>query len=95
MGLLGDAAHYFCDEMVKGAFKSIRHEHRFRAITQRADVVGTLMTDVFSFESPLGWLGQWANRLFLTAYRGKLLVERNRLIKAFAETGQWKKVLAQ
>lgn len=86
---------YFCDEMRKGAFKSIRHEHRFLEITKEADVPGTRMTDVFCFESPLGWLGQWANRLFLTTYMRNLLRERNRVIKDFAETDQWKKVLSQ
>jgi len=86
---------YFCDEMRKGAFKSIRHEHHFRVTENRTSVPGTLMIDVFYFESPLAWLGQLANCLFLTAYMRQLLCERNRVIKEFAETEQWKKVLSQ
>ncbi|MFT5647460.1 MAG: ligand-binding SRPBCC domain-containing protein, partial [Aureispira sp.] len=56
-----DAPHFFADEMVKGAFKSFRHEHHFKASSS-----GTLMTDLFDFEAPLGFLGQFANLLFLT-----------------------------
>ncbi len=45
--------NYFVDEMVQGAFKSIRHEHHFTKVGD-----GTLMKDEFVFESPLGVLGQ-------------------------------------
>ena len=85
---------YFCDEMLKGAFKSMRHEHRFQEV-EEGESTKTMMTDLFHFESPLGWLGQWANRIFLTAYMSALLKERNRMIKEFAETDQWKKVLSE
>jgi ligand-binding SRPBCC domain-containing protein len=80
---------YFCDEMVKGAFKSFRHEHHFHPLGQ-----GTEMKDIFTFQSPLGILGRAANHLFLTGYMKKLLTERNQVIRTFAETDQWKKVLA-
>jgi hypothetical protein len=51
------------------------------------------MTDLFEFESPLGFLGKLANHLFLTNYMTKLLIERNRIIKEFAESGRYKEVL--
>lgn len=73
--------HLFVDEMVQGAFKSFRHEHRFEAI----DANTTLMTDVFEFESPLGILGRLANVLFLKRYMTKLLTVRNAVIKQAAE----------
>jgi ligand-binding SRPBCC domain-containing protein len=38
---------YFCDEMLSGAFESIRHEHHF---IQKPD--GTLMKDVFILNRP-------------------------------------------
>lgn len=50
-----DRPHFFADEMQKGAFKSLRHEHYFIATDE-----GTLMKDVFDFESPLGVLGKLA-----------------------------------
>lgn len=71
---------FFVDEMVSGAFKSFRHEHRFSV-----DGEGTLMQDVFVFESPLGILGSFANWLFLKRYMTGFLLERNRVIKAEAE----------
>jgi ligand-binding SRPBCC domain-containing protein len=85
--------HYFCDEMLQGAFRSIRHEHWFQSVNADTILSLTEMKDVFGFESPLGWLGKLANRAFLTNYMERLLTERNRVIKAFAETEQWKKVL--
>jgi len=70
----------FVDEMQRGAFKSFRHEHHF------ADVNGaTLMTDVFTFQSPLGLLGATADKLLLTRYMTNLLRQRNEVIKIHAE----------
>jgi len=43
-----DRPYFFVDEMVKGAFKSFRHEHLFSEIVE-----GTLMLDVFDDTSPL------------------------------------------
>jgi ligand-binding SRPBCC domain-containing protein len=77
---------FFVDEMVDGAFKSFRHEHRF--VEQEGN---TVMTDVFDFESPWGWLGILANKLFLTRYMTGLLMTRNAVIKQNAEAGQNKK----
>ena len=76
----------FVDEMVKGAFKSFRHEHHFE------DLNGvTLMTDYFNYKSPFGILGKLADKLFLKKYMTDLLAERNRIVKDFAETDKWKK----
>jgi ligand-binding SRPBCC domain-containing protein len=73
--------NYFTDEMVKGAFKSIRHEHLFYAINDQ-----TVMKDIFSFDSPYGMLGELANFLFLGWYMLNLLKKRNRVIKKAAES---------
>jgi ligand-binding SRPBCC domain-containing protein len=83
-----DAPHFFADEMLKGAFKSFRHEHHFKAISS-----GTLMTDLFDFEAPLGILGQLVNSIFLTKYMKQLLQERNKTIQEIAESDQWKDIL--
>jgi ligand-binding SRPBCC domain-containing protein len=79
---------YFKDVMVKGAFKSFSHEHYFEEKDRQ-----TTMTDVFQFESPLGILGEIANRLFLTSYMKKFLAQRNEVIKKYAESELWRKVL--
>lgn len=85
-----DRPHFFADEMEKGAFKSLRHEHHFIATEE-----GTMMKDVFDFQSPLGVLGKLANALFLKAYMTNFLKNRNKVIKEFAESGRWKELLSE
>lgn len=79
---------YFVDEQVKGAFRSIYHEHRFETVADKV-----IMKDHFIFQSPFGIFGQLFNRLYLTKHLEKLLVERNTIIKEYAETGKWKSIL--
>jgi ligand-binding SRPBCC domain-containing protein len=78
----------FTDEMVDGDFKSLRHEHYFKTITN-----GTLIIDLFHFETPYGGLGKLVNQLFLTSYLQKLLEQRNQIIKEYAESEKWKLLL--
>jgi len=78
----------FVDEMLDGAFKSIHHTHTFE---HTAGV--TTMKDDFIFESPLGFLGRLANLIILKSYLTKLLVKRNNIIKEYAETDLWRRVL--
>jgi ligand-binding SRPBCC domain-containing protein len=80
---------YFCDEMINGAFKSMRHAHHFQSFPDY-----TLMRDVFYFESPLGLAGKLANRLFLNRYMKNLLMHRNESLKTVAESEQWKQFIA-
>ncbi|XCF05695.1 SRPBCC family protein [Tamlana crocina] len=75
-----DAPYYFVDEMVFGAFKSFKHEHRFREENGK-----TVMTDIFDFKAPYGALGKLANVLFLKRYMFSLLKRRNRFLKEKAE----------
>jgi len=84
--------HYpdtFTDRQVKGAFKRFDHQHIF--IEENG---GTLMKDIFHFQSSFGILGKLANVLFLTAYMRKFLMIRNNHIKYVAEGGHWKKYLS-
>lgn len=78
----------FVDEMVKGAFKSFRHEHKF---SETQD--GTLMIDEFDYVSPLGFIGRIVDAVVLKRYMTKLLIKRNDTIKSFAESDEWKKLL--
>lgn len=73
----------FTDEMVTGPFKSMKHEHHFKA-----DGNGTVMTDVFAYQNPLGILGRLADWIFLRKYMTGFLEQRNACIKQVAETAQ-------
>ncbi len=79
---------HFADAMLRGAFRRMEHHHYF----EQTDG-GTTMRDVFSFQSPLGVFGRIADFLFLTRYMRSFLIERNRVIKATAETGNWTRYL--
>ena len=83
-----DRPLYFKDEQLKGIFKSFAHEHIFQ---QAGDKV--IMKDIFEFHSPFGIIGKLFNSLILTNYMRKLLIDRNNVIKDFAETDKWKSVL--
>jgi ligand-binding SRPBCC domain-containing protein len=73
----------FTDEMIKGPFKSLRHQHIFEQTNH-----GTKMTDLFDFQSPLGLLGTITDKLLLERYLRKLLTNRNELVKTTAERSQ-------
>ena len=78
----------YSDEMVKGAFKSFRHEHYFEATEN-----GTRMTDRFDYEPPFGIIGLLVDFIVLKRYIKNLLIKRNETIKEFAESEKWKLVL--
>lgn len=84
-----DRPRWFQDEMLRGAFASLRHDHFF----DEADG-GTLMRDVLTFSAPLGPLGWIAERLFLRTYMRRFLETRNRAFKAVAESGDWTRYVA-
>ncbi len=71
---------YFEDEMVKGAFLSMKHKHSFERHQK-----GTKMIDEFTFKAPFGIFGSIAEKLFLTKYMTNFLKERNRMLKSLAE----------
>jgi ligand-binding SRPBCC domain-containing protein len=79
---------FFVDEMKKGDFKSMKHEHHFKAIEN-----GTLMIDIFNFKAPYGGLGKFFSDMYLSAYLEKLLQQRNHMIKDYAESNKWKHLL--
>ena len=83
-----EAPDYFCDEMQRGAFKTMRHEHHLEA---QGEV--TIMRDVFEFTSPLGFLGKIADALVLSNYLRRFLEQRGAVLKQYAETDAWQSVL--
>ena len=72
--------HYFSDEMVKGAFKSLYHQHYFETNDGQ-----TVMTDVFKYETPFGIFGRLFDILVLKSYMTRFLKQRNAMIKSEAE----------
>lgn len=80
---------YFRDQMVKGPFKLLEHDHFFN--DHRS---GTIMTDVFRYKATMGWAGEIFDRLFLKGYMTSLLLSRNRLIKRVAEAKASQKNIA-
>ncbi|CAN5699992.1 hypothetical protein BH11BAC3_BH11BAC3_05430 [soil metagenome] len=78
----------FIDEMQQGDFKSFKHAHHFKAMNN-----GTIMIDLVDFESPYKMAGKILDKLYLKNYLRKLLVQRNEIIKEYAETQKWKVIL--
>ena len=75
-----DRPRHFRDEMIKGAFTRIVHDHYFEPLPE-----GTRMVDIFDFSAPFGLLGTIAERLVLTRYMRRLLQARNQVLKRLAE----------
>ncbi|MEC0240363.1 SRPBCC family protein [Paenibacillus dokdonensis] len=73
--------YYFVDVMLKGAFKSLRHEHIFEEVNQK-----TLMKDKLIFEAPFGIIGWITERLILKKYMRSFLEHRNNQLKLMAES---------
>ncbi|MES2515219.1 MAG: SRPBCC family protein [Bacteroidota bacterium] len=80
---------HFRDEQVKGAFNSFKHDHYFE---QKGELV--LMTDTFNYESPYGIIGKCFNQLVLTKYLTGFLMQRNMMIKEFAESEKWRSLFS-
>ncbi len=75
--------YYFRDEMVRGPFKRLIHDHIF--IDQKRS---TTMIDVFRFDSPAGAFGKLIDNFLLKRYLANILLRRNQMIKEFAESNQ-------
>jgi ligand-binding SRPBCC domain-containing protein len=84
-----DRPRYFRDSMVSGAFARFDHEHFFEEIER-----GTLLRDIFDYDSPLWIFGSIADWLFLENYMKNMLEERNRVIKEIAEGDDWQKFIS-
>jgi ligand-binding SRPBCC domain-containing protein len=75
-----DFPHFFADEMVNGAFKSMRHEHYFEAIDG-----GTRMKDRFMYETPFWVFGAVFDVLLLKRHMTDFLLRRNKFLKEHCE----------
>lgn len=80
--------NHFTDDMINGAFKSFKHNHLFETREN-----GTLMTDIFNYQSPFGILGKFIDFLFLKKYMTKFLIERNKVITRCPESEKWREMV--
>lgn len=71
---------FFEDQMVSGAFKSMRHEHHFKQVGE-----ATVMVDVFMYEVPFGALGRLFGKVVLRKYMTKFLEKRNQVVREVSE----------
>lgn len=78
----------FIGEQAEGDFKMMKHEHYFKPCDN-----GTILIDLFHYETSYGILGRWFNSLLLTRYLQKLLEKRNLLIRQYAESGRGSRLL--
>lgn len=78
----------FTDEMIKGDLKSFHHQHLFEEKEGN-----TLMIDIVQLEAPFGVIGKFVLWIFLKNYFKKLLIERNHVIRQYAESERWKNIL--
>ncbi len=85
-----DAPFSFIDVQLKGAFKSLHHTHLYEQQGEQ-----TIMKDIFVFEAPMGIAGKIVNRLILTNYMKRFLIERNLQIKLVAESNEWQNYLSK
>jgi ligand-binding SRPBCC domain-containing protein len=74
----------FVEEQVEGDFKYMKHEHVFKLCDN-----GTIMIDLFNFDSPHGFIGNALNKFYLKNYLRNLLEERNAVLKKVSEGNNW------
>ena len=70
----------FVDEMVHGAFSSLRHLHDFASHNGI-----TVMTDTLMWRSPLGIFGVIADKIFVTRHMRNYTGKKQRALKEVAE----------
>ena len=81
-----DRPRHFRDEMVRGVFRRFVHDHHFEVRP-----TGTRMIDVFDYDAPLGPLGTFVEKLYLTSYLTRFLEQRGQALRALAESDEWRR----
>jgi len=75
-----DRPRRFVDELVKAAFRSMRHVHEFEPRDG-----GTLMRDTLDWVSPLGILGTIADKIAVRRHLRDFVTRKQQALKAIAE----------
>ncbi len=76
---------HFIDEMIEGNMKILKHVHILKKENS-----GTLLVDHVEFESKFGIIGKVIDQIIVAKQLKKHLIERNHMIKQYAETEKWK-----
>ncbi len=71
----------FTDEMIKGCFKTFKHQHIFHKTT-----FGTEMIDILEYQTPYRILGKLFDNLILKKHLTQFLTARNQSIKLHLES---------
>ena len=74
---------YFVDELVRSAFRSLRHIHDFRE-----EGGATVMTDALEWVSPFGFLGRLADVIAVRRHMRRFLVRKQGILKQMAERSE-------
>lgn len=77
-----DPPRMFVDEQVRGAFRSLRHEHQFDELPDR----GTRITDRVTFDAGWWLLGIAVERWIIRPHLRRLITSHQRNIKRALET---------
>ncbi len=75
-----DHPNTFTDEMIRGHFKSFKHQHIFKRIPS-----GTQMIDILEYDVPFGILGKIFDSLILKKHLTQFLTTRNYALKSSLE----------
>ncbi|MBQ4821498.1 SRPBCC family protein [Aquimarina sp. MMG016] len=70
----------FTDEMVKGHFRSFKHQHIFKD-----SETGTEMIDILEYKTPYGFWGYFFDTMMLKRHLTQFLQNRNSFIKSSLE----------
>jgi ligand-binding SRPBCC domain-containing protein len=80
--------YHFRDTMLAGMFARLDHDHGFEETDG-----GTVMNDLFDFDSPYWPIGKLVDFVFLENYMRRFLLKRNSMIREFAESDEWKRFI--
>ena len=73
--------HHFADIQKKGPFKRFHHRHELREET-RGWLRGTAVRDVIEYDLGFGWLGELAQRFFVSRQLQQTFAYRQRALEA-------------
>jgi len=72
--------HHFADVQKRGPFKSFHHRHELRE-AMRDQVRGTTVRDLIAYDVGFGWLGEIAQRLFVSRRLQRTFEYRQRALE--------------
>lgn len=67
---------YFVDEQRKGPYKIWHHEHKISPIEN-----GVLMTDLVTYQPPMGFIGNIANQLIIRKKLNEIFLHRKKVLE--------------